>query len=432
MFINKIDLNFQKHSNYKFQKQLFISKAQVLIVKGSAGAGKSYSVSDKLAVLTAKWDMQEGIPLKILVVRKTLPSLKRSCMEYIEKRFNYWNVPYKLNRQDFTASIGNKSQIVYVSMNNPVDYEKVKSITDLDFIWIEEATELSANAYAILKTRLRGGKGKYSQIILTFNPINTTNWIYDFFFVNNYDNAEKLTYTVDNNKYITKEYVKILDDLQYQNINLYKTYRLGQWGEIEGTIFESWKVIEKPPTDCKIIFYGLDFGYSVDPSACIRIYQLSPRDFIIQECFYETKLTNEMLACKFRENKIKPYDEIYADSSEPKSIDEIKRYNFNVLPATKGPGSIQAGIDFLQSLNIFITSDSNNILKERQSYVWKKDKDGKTIPEPVDYMNHALDAIRYAIYTKHYERKAAPIFSPVKEQQYAEKRSNDVYGGYEF
>jgi len=156
--------------------------------------------------------------------------------------------------------------------------------------------------------------------------------------------------------------------------------------------------VPPPPHNPDEIIYGLDFGYSVNPSAVVRIYRKAD-EFYLEELIYENKLTNQDLAMKMGNRGVARLDYVYADSAEPKSIDEINSLGFNVLPAPKGSDSVRAGIDFLRSQKIFVIEGSSNIIKEVSTYKWKVDKNDEPIPEPVKFNDHALDAIRYAIFT---------------------------------
>jgi len=166
-----------------------------------------------------------------------------------------------------------------------------------------------------------------------------------------------------------------------------------------GQIFR-WDEVELPTNGFKFdeIFYGGDFGYSVDPAAVIRVYRKAD-EFWLQELIYETGLTNQALARRMKDCGINGNAECYFDSAEPKSIDELTVEGFNIKPSQKGPDSVKAGIDYLKSKKIHIVKPSSNISHEMLSYCWKTDKSGEELPEPEKFNDHAMSAIRYAIYT---------------------------------
>jgi phage terminase large subunit len=159
-----------------------------------------------------------------------------------------------------------------------------------------------------------------------------------------------------------------------------------------------WDTIDILPNEASLIAYGLDFGYSNDPTTIIGVYKYND-NLIIDELVYETGLTNQNIA-----NRLKSYDikseEIYADSAEPKSIKEIKNYGFRIMPTTKGKDSINYGIQLLQEKKIYITKKSKNVIEEFQRYMWKKDRAGETLNVPIDDFNHCIDAIRYVALSK--------------------------------
>ena len=191
------------------------------------------------------------------------------------------------------------------------------------------------------------------------------------------------------------EYLAALDAIPDETAKL--IYRFGIWATPKGQIYK-WAVVPRVPPNCDEIIYGLDFGYSVNPSALVRIHRKAD-ELYVEELVYENKLTNQDLGMKMRNLNIYPLDYVYADSAEPKSIDEINSMGFNVLPAPKGADSVRAGIDFLRSQKIFVLEGSSNIIKELSTYKWKVDKNDDPIPEPVKFNDHSLDAIRYAIFT---------------------------------
>jgi len=368
-------------------REFFQCDDRIVLFYGSAGSGKSFSICDKILIRTGTEEK-----LKIIVARKTLPSLRRTCIPLIEDRAKALGIPYRLNKSDFIADVNIDSQIYYLSMNHKEDYEKVKSITDVDMIWIEEATELSEQAFDILNLRLRGGQGNYRQLILSFNPIGTTSWIYDKFFIRN-EQCTKIQALIKDNPYADKEYVQILENLKNTNMNLYNVYCLGEWGSLKGQIYQ-YEIAEKPPTYFDEIIYGLDFGFN-NPTALIKIYAVEDKVYL-EQMIYKSGLTNNDLIKELGLLGIDKNAPIYADSAEPNRIEEIFRAGYNVRPSDK---DVSAGISFCQSRKIFITEDSSDLIKEMQSYIWAEDKNGKALDVPVKFADHLNDAYRYACYT---------------------------------
>ncbi len=166
-------------------------------------------------------------------------------------------------------------------------------------------------------------------------------------------------------------------------------YGEGQVGSLEGVVFNNWKQIDILPNEAKLIGIGLDFGYTNDPTAIIEVYNYNGTR-IINELAYRTGMLNSDIA-KMLPNQVT----IYADSAEPKSIEEIRRYGKTIKPVTKGKDSINYGIDVMQRQNYLVTSNSSNLIKELRSYCWDTDKTGMRLNKPIDHFNHAIDALRY-------------------------------------
>jgi len=390
-----VNLNQYLNPNHM---ELFQATDPELVIYGGANAGKTYSIADKL-LWQSIW--QNDRPLKALVIRKTSPALRVSALEILEKRAELFKLPFNLNKADWIAKCYNMT-FIFQSLNNKEDYEKLKSQTDIDFIWINEIIQLREPDYEECLRRMRGGKSKFEQIIIDFNPIGKTSWIYQRFFEKNIGNVRKLRYTILDNhpNYLalekTQRELQRLKTTKKHNINYYNIYFLGEWGELEGIIY-NWDIVAKPPDNPDEIFYGGDFGYSVNPATYIRIYRKAD-EFWVEEIIYKTGLTNPQLAQKIKDAGANDA-ESYWDSAEPKSIQELCDNGIKAKPCEKGPDSVRAGIDFLQSKKIHIIDGSENIIKEQKSYVNKQDKDGNYLPEPMKFMDHTMDAIRYGIFT---------------------------------
>lgn len=411
----RVNLNQYLNPNHM---ELFQCTDAELIVYGGADAGKTYSISDKL-LCQSVW--QSDRPIKILVIRKTFPALRVSVLEILEKRAKLFNMPFRLNAGTWIAKCGNLT-FVFQSLAFKEDYEKLRSQTDIDFIWLNEVHQLREPDYDECIRRLRGGESRYEQIISDFNPIGKTSWVYDRFWARNVNNVKKLRYTImDNHPSFlatdkAQREIARLEATKNHNMNLYNIYFKGEWGELEGTIFD-WDVVAKPEGKFwDEIIYGGDFGYSVDPAFLGRIYRKA-NEFWVEEVIYETGLTNQGLGREMKKKGVEKNVVSYWDSAEPKSIQELSEMGFNAKPCEKGPDSVRAGIDFLQSLKIHIIDGSENIVKEQRSYLRQQDKEGKFISAPIDYNNHAMSGIRYGIHT-HCKSMEAFSFAGFSEESW--------------
>ena len=171
--------------------------------------------------------------------------------------------------------------------------------------------------------------------------------------------------------------------------NWWKVYGEGQLGMLEGVVFNNWQLIDKIPTEARLLGIGLDFGYTNDPSAIIEVYNYNGKR-IVNEVAYQTGMLNSDIARLLPKKVI-----VYADSSEPKSIDEIRKHGITIKGVTKGKDSINYGIDVMQQQDYLVTSNSTNLIKELRSYIWDTDKSGKRLNKPINHHDHAIDAWRY-------------------------------------
>jgi phage terminase large subunit len=189
-----------------------------------------------------------------------------------------------------------------------------------------------------------------------------------------------------------------IEALKDKDLELWRVYARGLTGKIEGLIFRNWLIVEEVPTDAKFIGNGLDFGFTNDPSADVNVF-MQNGELYLDEIFYDTGLTNPQIADKLKAASIT--NNVVADSSEPKSIKEISQLGIRIEGAEKGPDSVNNSIDVLKRFKINVTRNSVNLRKELNQYKWRVDKlTGKALNEPVDFMNHAIDAVRYVALNK--------------------------------
>jgi len=343
-----------------------------------------------------------------LVLRKIRKTVEESCVEVIRCILANNNVIHNYNKSErvitFINPAGKTNEILFDGLDDP---EKVKSIKGITSIWMEELTEFTRQDFIQVDLRLREETGLYQQIMASFNPDEALGaWIKADFFDKQHADSFVHISTVEHNpiKEMREKYVQILDRLN--DATAHKIYRLGLWALPTGRIF-NWDVVPEPGSlngGGKVerfdeIFYGGDFGYSVDPAAFVKIYRKS-NEFWLEEIIYKTGLTNQALAAEIKADpRTTPNDISYWDSAEPKSIQELYEADINAKAALKGPDSVRAGIDYLKSVKIHVVQGSTNIISEQGSYRWKKDKLDNDLPEPVAFKNHAMDAVRYGIFT---------------------------------
>ena len=374
------------------------NKKRYEIIYGGAGSGKSVFVAQKkvLQHLDGKH--------KTLVVRKVARTSRNSTFSLIKDIISEWNCNnlFKINKSDMEIiNLKNGNQFIFSGLD---DVEKLKSITGITDIWVEEASEITQEDFQQLDLRMRGKTRQTKQITMTFNPISALSWIKGYFFDVKRDDTTILKTTYKDNKFIDKEYINVLEGLKEQDHVYYQIYALGEWGVLGNLVFTNY-VVEDIPTEYKTIYQGLDFGFN-DPSAFIKIGLKDDELYVFDE-LYVRGLTNNELIPLVREKADR--SPIIADSSEPDRIKEFKQNGLNVRAAEKGPGSIKAGLDWAKRKRIHIHPDCTNFIKEIQGYKYREDKDGNVYDEPVDMNNHLMDALRYALEPLHKDRKLASI-----------------------
>ena len=350
-------------------------------VQGGTSAGKTYAILPILIDIATKQPQAE-----ISVVAESIPHLKRGAMKDFKKimistgRF----IDSRWNASDFKYTFANGSTIEFFSADNDSKLRGARR----DYLYMNEANNMTFHAYTELASRTK------QSIWLDWNPTNEF-WFHtelqndsdvDFLIINYKDNEACPESAL---KFILKARQKAATSSFWAN--WYKVYGLGELGALEGVVFNNWKTIDVIPKEAEYLGAGLDFGFTADPTAMVGVYRWN-NQIILDELIYQSGLLNSDIIKLIKHDK---RNIIYADSAEPKSIEEIRRAGFNIKPVSKGADSINFGINVLQQQDILVTSNSMNLIKELRTYCWDKDKTGKQLNKPVDYMNHAIDAVRY-------------------------------------
>jgi len=354
-------------------------KKRIKIIQGGTSAGKTFGI---LPVLIDKAARQNG--LEISVVAESIPHLRRGALKDFLRIMKWTNRYYdeRFNKTLLRYEFANGSVIEFFSAD---DSSKLRGARR-DILYINECNNVTFESYNELAIRTK------KEVYLDFNPANEF-WVHKE--LKDEPDSDFLILTYKDNEALDKA---IVDQIEKNRdkaatstywANWWRVYGLGEIGSLEGVIFSNWKTIDTIPNDAKLIGIGLDFGYTNDPTAIIEIYNYN-NTRIINELKYQTGLLNSDIA------KLLPKDVVvYADSSEPKSIEEIRRYGITIKGVTKGKDSINYGIDVMQRQNYLVTSNSTNLIKELRSYTWDVDKQGTRLNKPIDNFNHAIDALRY-------------------------------------
>jgi len=301
----------------------------------------------------------------------------------------------------------NGSDFIFKGLHH--NEQSVKSVEGIDIAWVEEAQTVSKTSLEILTPTVRSAGSK---IIYTYNRLLEDDPVHQRLVIEGRPNTLviNVNYDVALKYGWMPEAVRLeMEDDKEKRPTLYKTKWLGLPSSQESKIYKDWQIIEKVPFEAELWRYGLDFGYSNDPTAIVAIYKYNG-GYIVDEVAYRIGMSNREIAETLK--ALSPAL-VIADSSEPKSIDEIKLYGVNVIGATKGPGSITQGIQHVQSQKISVTQRSVNAIKEYRNYLWITDKDGRSLNEPSDIMNHAMDALRYGMQNLGVPKPSAPkMFYP--------------------
>lgn len=376
---------------------------RIRAIPGGTSASKTISILLYLIHLA----QTDTSPKVTSVVSESFPHLRRGAMRDWEK-IMVEHEYFKDKRWDKTNSIytfESGSQIEFFSVDQS---EKVRGARR-DRLFINEANNISFNAFEELEVRTK------DFVYLDWNP-SSEFWYYSDV-KGKRDDVEEVVLTYKDNEALSPEIVKSIEQRKNRK-GWWQVYGLGQLGEVDGKIYKDWQIIDSFPFEAKLLRRGLDFGYTNDPSALIAIYRYNG-GLIIDEEIYQKGLSNKQLADTIG-NLENPKALIIADSAEPKSIDELRLYGLNILPANKGKGSINQGIQYVQDQRISITKRSINTIKEYRNYLWITDKDGKILNQAEDGFNHAMDALRYGLESlrvveKKQEKAVAP---PMYGQRY--------------
>jgi len=374
-------------------KKIRAVKARKKIIQGSSSAGKTIAI---LILLIDKCIKNPG--LEVSVISESIPHLKKGAMKDFLKimqqtgRFNPVNWNATDRKYTFSSNATARSYIEFFSPESVLGSRR-------NILYINEANNILYADYHQLAIRTS------DEIYVDFNPASEF-WAHTEVAVEenaeliilNYLDNEGRPKNVDEEFKIArekaaKEKAQGLPITSYWQ-NWVRVYVEGLTGNLQGVVFNNWEQVLEVPEGATFIATGQDFGFTNDPSAAVDVYKQDGY-LILDERLYSPGLLNSEIIAKYREMGFSQRRDIVADSAEPKSIEEIRRAGFNVRGALKGADSVKASIDKLQEYKIKVTARSVNLIKELRGYRWKVDKAGKSENEPVDFMNHAIDAVRY-------------------------------------
>tara|TARA_A100001201_G_scaffold142790_1_gene142011 strand:- start:2425 stop:3588 length:1164 start_codon:yes stop_codon:yes gene_type:complete len=353
---------------------LLSAKKRITHHVGGTRSGKTYAILQYLIVKA----LQE--PQNITVVRRTVPSLKRSVIKDFKEimlDLGIWSSE-SYNISDRVYSFSNGSLLSFV---NTDDAEKLRGVKS-DILFIDEASEQHEESYFQLSIRTSG------EIILAYNPT-----VSPYHFLRSMDDIEIFNTTYKDNPYLPIQMVKEIEALEKKNPKYWKIYGLGEYTVNEKAVFQNFQILEDFPVH-ELLGFGLDFGFSQDPTALVAVHRHHDMLYV-RELMYDRGLTTNEIVKKLKDLNISNTAEIWADSAEPRLIEEIYRSGFNIKPVKKGPDSIRFGISVLQNYGLVVDKASTHLIDELYGYEYITDKNGIVLDKPQDFNNHLIDALRY-------------------------------------
>ncbi len=408
----------------KYYTKVITSRKRYLVMYGGRSSAKSDTAAQKMAIGCKIEKNFKGVCL-----RKVFADIKDSQFDTIwsvigrygwEEEFKYTKSPLEITH------LPSGRKILARGLDKPA---KLKSINNPTMVWVEEADEIGLDDFIKSDTSIRHpDSSTLLQMILSFNPESEDGWINDYFFPpkSTYEkpdgthtfiestvkNTLCLHTTFHHNDFCSEGNIEVIKRLEKLGLesNYYRVYVLGLWGNaLRGLVFEEYSNVDKFPAreDCKKYGYGLDFGFTNDPTAIIRC-ALSGGELYFEEVAYKVGLINRSNEGENEDNisdRLKSagvgYDQVVADSAEPKSIRELQLDKWNIKGVKKGKDSIEAGIALIKQYKINIVGASPNLRKEFKSYKYQEAKDGmqgEFTNKPIDDWNHAADALRYWVW----------------------------------
>jgi phage terminase large subunit len=374
MAISKIQTN-------KVFRHLEESKTKIVVQQGGTRSGKTYNIL--LWIIFSYCEKNTG---KIVTIcRKTFPALRGTVMR------DFFTIlkEQEIYSEDFHSKTANEYRlngnvVEFISLDMP---QKIRG-RKRDLLFCNEANELSQEDWTQLLFRTT------EKVIIDYNPSEEFHWIYDQVLTRS--DVEFYQTTYKDNPFLGDVIKEEIERLKQIDENYWRVYGLGERGQSRSLVY-NFQTCKEIPSEAKLVSYGLDFGFSNDPTSLVKTYILGD-DMYTEELIYRTGMTNQDIANEMKVLGLDRSNEIFADSAEPKSIEEIYRMGWNVKPTVKG--SINLGIDIIRRYRLHVTESSYNMIKELRNYKFIEDKNGQITNKPVNNFNHALDALRYSVVNK--------------------------------
>lgn len=385
----------------------------IILVTGGRASGKSFNVSTFIERLL--FEVKHPTPAKrlahqVLYTRYTMVSAHISVIpEFMEKVELDGNSRYYSCTRTDVRNLRSGGGIMFrgIKTSSGVQTAKLKSIHGITTFVVDEAEEwVSEKEFETIMLSIRQ-KGIQNRIIIVMNPTDNNHWVYKRFIENTHklvdiDGVQVQVSThpnvlhihttyLDNMENLSPEFLKEVNQMKISNPEKYAHTVIGRWADVaEGAVFKKWGIVDEFPSHATKVSIGIDFGYSKDVTAIVKCGVVDNALYVEELCYKTNMLSSDII------KELRKHDLfVYADSADPRLIDEIGLGGVIIYPTQKGAGSIIAGIDKIKDMELFVTKNSYNLQNELRNYVWDKDKDGNYINTPVDANNHAVDATRY-------------------------------------
>ncbi|QDP60737.1 MAG: putative terminase large subunit [Prokaryotic dsDNA virus sp.] len=361
-------------------KHLVNSQKKIIVNQGGTRSGKTFNI---LLYIIFYYCLNNS-GKTITICRKTYPALRATVLRDFINILREQNLYSEDNHNKSSSEYNLFGNLIeFISLDQPVKVRGRKR----DLLFINEANELYWEDWQQLLFRTS------EKIILDYNPSEEYHWIYDKIIPR--EDADFLKTTYKDNPFLEQALIKEIERLQYTDEQYWQIYGLGEKGISKATIF-NYVECNQIPEDADFVSMGMDFGFTNDPTALVSVWK-KESNLYIKELLYRTMMTTGDIHSYFKQIITKEL--IYADSSEPRIIEELRRMGWKIRASLKGRDSVNAGIDLLKRFKIHIHKDSTNAIQEFRNYKWKEDKTGKLTNTPEDKNNHITDAVRYATYS---------------------------------
>lgn len=380
-------------------KKILRLRKRVRAIQGGSSASKTVSTLMWLIAFA----QADKTPTLTSVVSESLPHLKRGAMKDFLSIMQAQDCfeDTRWNRSDFVYTFETGSKIEFFSVDQP---DKVRG-PRRDRLFINEANNIPFETFEQLEIRTK------EFVYLDWNPTNEF-WFYSQVChcgrqecVGDRTDVEHIILTYRDNEALDAAIVASLEQRK-SRVGWWRVYGEGLLGEVEGKIYKGWGIMDEIPHEAKLVRYCLDFGYSNDPTALLAIYEYNG-GYILHEILFQKGMSNKQIADTILNQSERAL--VIADSSEPKSIDEIKSYGVNIVGAVKGKDSVKNGIQIVQDMRISVTRGSANVLNEYRNYLWETDKTGAILNIPEHTFSHSMDAARYGLVSLNKPVNQAPV-----------------------